>query len=93
MKKTLVVALVCLNVVLLVALVAGPGTQQARAQTMRGASDYIMITGKINKMVEALYVLDLKTRRLAAWRFDPQRRRLVPYRSRRLADDFKKVIR
>ena len=88
MKRTLVALLVCLNLALLAALVV-VNVSPASAQTERGANDYIMVTAKAQSGVDAVYVLDLKTRRLAAWRFDPNAKKLVPYKGRMLETDFK----
>lgn len=87
MKKPLIVALVCVNVVLLAALVA-LNLEPAQAQVMRGGNDYLMTTGRVEASFDAVYVIDLKTRRLAAWRFDRTRKRLIPYRGRSLVTDF-----
>jgi len=89
MKKALLVALVCINVAVLVALV-GVNLRRADAQVSRGGSDYIMVTGKIEAAFDAIFVVDLKSRRLAAWRFDRTAKRLVPYKGRQLESDFKR---
>jgi hypothetical protein len=88
MKKALIVALVCLNVALVAALLA-VSTNRAEAQTLRGGNDYIMMTGRIEANFDAVYVIDMKTRRLAAWRFDRTNRKLVPYKGRVLDSDFR----
>ena len=87
MKRALIVALVCINVALLAAVI-GLNSPRAGAQTIRGANDYIMVTGKIESAFDAVYVIDMKSRRLAAWRFDRTAKRLVPYRGRLLTTDF-----
>jgi len=88
MKKLLIVALVCINVALLLALVLGSGIRQAKAQGFR-TTDYIMLSGKIGGGQDALYVVDLARERLIAWRYDMQRKRLIPYRGRELKRDFR----
>lgn len=87
MKKTLIVSLVCVNVVLLLALIV-LNTDRAEAQSLRGGNDYLVVTGRIEATVDAVYVLDMKTRRLAAWRFDPNTKRLRPYKGRLMTADF-----
>jgi len=87
MKRAIILALVCINLGLLAALIAGT-VQEAQAQTMRGASDYLMVTGKIEANFDAIYILDLKTRRLAAWQFDRTAKRLRPFKGRVLTTDF-----
>jgi hypothetical protein len=88
MKRKLVIGLVCLNLALLAALIV-VNVSPAAAQVERGANDYIMVTGKIPAGLDAVYILDLKTRRLAAWRFDPAAKKLLPYKGRLLETDFK----
>jgi hypothetical protein len=88
MKKLLIVALVCINVALLAALVT-VNVRPAQAQSFRGGNDYIMVTGKIEQAFDAVYVIDLKTRRLAAWRFDRTAKRLRPYKGRNFTQDFR----
>ncbi len=87
MKKGLIVSLVCINVVLLAAVI-GVDLRQADAQTFRGGNDYLMITGRIEAAFDAVYVIDLKSHRMAAWRFNRTTKRLQPYKGRSLATDF-----
>jgi len=87
-RSSLIVALVCINLLLLAAVVI-VNVRPAVAQTERGASDYVMVTGKVEAGFDAVYVIDLKTRGLAAWRFDRTAKKLVPYRGRPLETDFK----
>ena len=90
MKKALIVALVCVNVALLAALI-GVNLNRAEAQTERGGNDYIMVTAQIEATpFDAVFVVDLKTRRMAGWRFDRTTKRMVPYKGRDLKADFKR---
>ena len=89
MKKPLIVALVCINVALLAALI-GVNLNRAEAQTLRGGNDYILVTAKIEAAFDAVYVIDMRSRRLAAWRFDRTAKRLIPYKGRTLETDFKR---
>ncbi len=89
MKKALIVALVCINI-LLVAVLVNFNATKAQAQTERGANNYIMVTGRVESSFEAVWLLDLKTRKLGAWRFDRTRKILVPYTGRILTTDFGK---
>ena len=70
MKQIIIVALVCLNVSLLVALVFGIGTPAAEAQVIGGGTNYIMITGDIRQDYDAIYIVDLGKRQLAGLKFD-----------------------
>lgn len=75
MKHALIVALICLNAALVAALVFGAGTQKAYGQVI--GSNYLIITGHVNEDHDAVYILDLSSRRLAAWRWDKTRKRLA----------------
>lgn len=89
MKKALIAALVCVNIVL-VAMLTNFNLSNAQAQTERGARNYIMVTGRVEPGLEGVYVLDLKTRKLGAWRFDRNSKKLVAYKGRVLTTDFSK---
>ena len=80
MKKPLIVALMCVNAALLVALIAGTGTERAYGQVI--GANYLVVTGNIFSDYDAVYVLDLATRRLAAWRYEKRKR---PYGMRPVA--------
>ena len=90
MKKMLIIALVCVNVGLLLALVFGTANiPQAKAQPGRGGgTDYLMVTGEISSDYEAVYIIDLAQRRLRGVKFDRSRKRLVPMQGRELEGDF-----
>jgi hypothetical protein len=93
MRKALIVALVGINVVLLLALVLGYAAPPAKAQVIGGGTDYLMVTGKsIGGNVDAVYIIDLGKRRLAAWKFDVTTKRLIEYTkaTRDLKRDFKR---
>ena len=76
MKHTAIVALICLNAALLAALLLGASTEPAYGQVI--GANYLVITGNVNEDNDAVYILDLATRRLAAWRWDKTRKRLAP---------------
>jgi hypothetical protein len=88
MKKTLIVGLVCVNIVL-VAMLINYNLNKAQAQTERGANNFIMTTGLVEPGLEGVYVIDLKTRKMGVWRFDRTAKKLVPYKGRILTTDFK----
>ena len=91
MKKALIVVMVCVNL-LLAALLLGVTLPRAEAQTVRGASNYLVVTGKYDKdrvQYDAVYVVDLVTRKLLGMRFDKRAKRMVPLgRARELGRDF-----
>ena len=92
MKKTVIVVLACANLALLVALILGPGTPPAQAQVFGGATDYLVVTGRIGNTDDAIWVIDLARRRLAGWELDRSRGapRLVQIRGVELTTDFRR---
>ena len=88
MKQVILVALACLNAGLLVALVFNAGAPTAEAQIVGGGADYLVMTGAIAKNYDALYVLDLSTRQIAAWQFDKKNNALKLVGRRSLLRDF-----
>ena len=89
MKKTLIVTLACVNVALLGALVLGTATPTADAQVFGGGRDYLMLTANIGTDNDAVYIIDLATRRMLTWRYDRTNKRLAPFRGRDLTNDFR----
>jgi len=88
MKKAIIAILVCVNVALLLALMLGKSVPEARAYPGSVMpNNTIMITGHIREDDDALYVLDLATKRLAAWEFDITKKQLRPLGVRRLSTD------
>ncbi len=66
MKSKLIILLICLNVVLLAAVIWGP-TQQSQAQESFRSTDYQMFTTRIGIASEGLVVVDLAKRSMRAW--------------------------
>ena len=60
----------------------------AEAQIVGGGADYLVMTGAIAKNYDALYVLDLSTRQIAAWQFDKKNNALKLVGRRSLLRDF-----
>lgn len=88
MKKLAVIMLVCVNVLLL-AMILVAALPQAQAQSIRGANNYLLMTGQIEKDYDVIYVMDLASRRLVAWQFNRTDRKLIRFRGgRNLAKDF-----
>ena len=88
MKRKLIAALVCINVGLLLALVLGVGTHRAEAQVIGGGTDYLVVTGQIGSDWDAVYIIDLRQRLLAALRWDKTHKRLTAFRGRPMLRDF-----
>jgi len=89
MKRPLIITLICINAVLLGALVLGTAIPRATAQVPGGGVDYLLLTGQMSADYDAIYVLDLAQSRLLAFRFDRTKKTLIPYRGRPLAEDFR----
>jgi len=85
MKRALIIALVCLDLALLAALVAGKIPSKAHAQGIVG-TDYMMVTGRESSNKDAVFILDRARDRLMALKLD--RKRLRPVRGRNLKTDF-----
>ena len=94
MKKLLIVALVCVNVCLLLTLIAGEGfLRKAEAQPLEGAllqNNYIMLTGQIQQNNDAVYIIDMANRRLGVWQMDSAAKRLSRMAVRNLRTDLSK---
>lgn len=91
MKRTLIIALVCVNLALLAALMLGAATPKAQAQVIGGGTDYLMITSQTSSNLDLVYIIDLGRRRLRCWKWNKSRDRLEPYRSRALLSDFRRA--
>jgi hypothetical protein len=82
--------LVCINVMLLAAIVlCGTTPRTAVAQSGGLADNYLMISGQIQSDRDALYVLDMQTRALHAFAFTRGTRELEWAGSRLLEQDFR----
>ena len=88
MKQAILVALACLNAGLLVALVFISSAPPADAQIVGGGADYLVMTGAVAQNYDALYVLDLASRQLAAWKYDKKDNMLKLVGRRSLLRDF-----
>jgi len=89
-KKWIIAAMVCINVLLLSALMFNFQSSKATAQVVGGGTDYIMMTGQIQANWDAVYIIDLGRRQLCAWRFDKTKKRLLAFRPRDLKRDFQR---
>ncbi len=95
MKKLLMIGLICLNAVLVVALTYGPTSRKAKGQMMMG-SGYLVMTGQIKEDYDALWIIDLRGRKLAALKFNKSKKKLegiAPAGGRDLARDFNRRSR
>jgi hypothetical protein len=68
MRRVTIIALVCVNILLLLVLAWEVGAPPAKAQVLGGGSNYVLQTGRFGQNRDALFVLDLRTRRLLAFR-------------------------
>ena len=90
MKKWIIAAMVCINVLLLSALMFNYQPSKAKAQVVGGGTDYIMITGQLQADWDAVYIIDLGRRYFCAWKFDKSKKRLFAFRPRDLKRDFQR---
>ncbi len=89
-KSTLIALLVCINLVLLTGLIlATYSAPAALAQGTGLAGNYILVSGEIQNPYDALYLLDLKTRMLHAFKWDRSTKRLEYRDVRDLERDFR----
>lgn len=91
MKRILIVVLILINLAMLGLLVAGGAKGQA-VTALRGGN-YIMFTARAGSDSGAVYIVDLATENMTAWRLDGQTRRLIPHRTRNLTVDFRPDLR
>lgn len=90
--KGLVVALVVVNVVLLGALVHVNMTP-AQAAGFK-TTDYVMVTGTMGQGLDAVYIIDLASNKIAAFAWDKTAKRVKGIdRVRDLSTDFKQQTR
>ena len=89
LKRLLLGALVCVNLVLLTALVFA-SYQPPTAFAQEGLSgDYVVVSGEIQSNFDGLFVLDLKTRKLHAFYYERAGRELAYGGFRDLDLDFR----
>ena len=85
----LTVTLLFVNAGLILALALFATVPQAWAQVVGGGADYLLMTGRMGKNYDAIYVLELNSQRLAAFRFDRTSKKLVVYKGREFTRDFR----
>ena len=88
-KKTLVLALVGLNVLLL-GLLVHQAIPQAQAQSFR-TTDYVVMTGSMGTNFEVLFIVDLSSKKMIALKFDKTSKKMALMKNyeRDLLKDFK----
>lgn len=88
MKKVLIAALLCVNVALVSMLVAQWPLSKAHAQ-LKGGTDYIAVTGRVDQFLDVLYVLDLAKKKMVGYKFDlTSKKMMVSQSGRDLTKDF-----
>ncbi len=65
-RKGLIIALVLLNFLLLAMVLIGPGASSGQAQVMGATDRYVPFSAKYAEGREAIYIVDLERRGLAA---------------------------
>lgn len=88
MKQVMIVAMVCINVALVLALVFSLNEPVANAQ-FRGNADYMVVPAHVNDTVEAVYVFDIGQQKLLAFQPNPNNKmRLETYQGKIVKNDF-----
>ena len=72
MKQFIIGMLICINLLLVAAVVFHAGPQNAYAQR-RGVANYVVVAGQIRSGEQMLYVIDASRRMLGAFRLDTRR--------------------
>jgi hypothetical protein len=89
-SSTCLTLLICLNLLLVSAIViAGTSPQAAYAQSTGLADNYVVVSGKVRENLDALYLLDLKQRLLHTFYFRMGTRELEYGGFRNLEQDFR----
>ena len=92
MKKFVIIGLICLNVGLLLALASSAwAATPAQAQVVVGGKNYMVLTAKVRSDEDAVIITDLDTRRTLAFRYDNNKKDLVPFRGIKLDREFGRV--
>ncbi len=91
MRKTLLLAaLVAINVLLLAGLVARSSSPKlALAQPTGLSQNYLIVTAEVRDQYDAVYLLDVRSRRLHAFWFDLARKQYQYAGFRDLEQDFR----
>jgi len=87
MRKMIVSALLCVNLMLLGLLLLLSRPPAAQAQGFGGV-DYIMVPGKIRDSVHAVYILDVNSQALVAIYVDKTSKDLTLIAKRNVKGDF-----
>jgi len=87
-KRKLIVALVCINVVLTAALMFVASTPTAQAQPIGATTDYLIVPGRVASDRAAIYVVDLARQALGVWQIDTTTKKFEFVGARDLKADF-----
>ena len=88
MKRAAILGLVGLNLALLTALLLASEEPKAYGQALRGATDYVVVTGHYDTDYDALYVIDQGKRKMCYFLFDRTQKKLISSGMRKLRIDF-----
>ena len=89
MKKLIIVALVVANLGLLGGLMHTAGTREAQAANSYLETNYTMVAGRLESGNEILFVLDVASQQMAAFKYDMTSKRLDGVGIRNLTTDFR----
>jgi hypothetical protein len=88
MKNAIIVALVCVNLLILVGLVIGTGSVDQAKAAGYVETEYIVIPAKVAKTEDLIYITNMDKKETIAFRLDAKTKKMVPFRTVRLLRDF-----
>jgi len=88
-RRIVIVALACINLALLSAVVLVASAPPAEAQVIGAGVDYLVVTARLSEDQSAIYVVDLAKQAMAVWDFDKTAKKLRTVDGRSLANDFR----
>lgn len=82
-RKIMIITLLCVNIALIGTLVI---TSIPKAQAQQGTpfptTNYIAVTSKVSKDLDALCIIDLASQQMAVWKWNSGRQKLEPLSKR-----------
>lgn len=88
MKKAIILTLVGVNLTLLVSLALVSEPPKAYGQSIKGGTDYLMVTGHLRTSYDILYLVDTGKRKMVGLVVDQTSQKITPHGGRRLTVDF-----
>lgn len=89
MKNVAIILLICINVGLILTLAVTAVSSATAQEGYFPSTNYIMVTGQIESGYEVIYIIDMASQRLGAWKYDLSSTKLKAYRGQELKVDFR----